>query len=667
MAKRFAYRTAIAGITALAIVAPTVAAPQGPVTLATAQAEEVYVDPITGAEQPSEPVEVLDNDTAAQTPVTIMVNGKDLNGQTLAPGVEYKINLQAEPAVKGRFKVPAALADGLNRYVDADDNGKATIKFKPKAGTAYNNWEFTFTPEGGAESEPQAVAFDLQPYNEQFDPQPIAERHEVLVGENVRPHQLVQDFASLPAGTKHAWVGEAPDLNTPGEYEVSIEVTYPDDTKDTVGPITLVVREETTGDVAKAPRLKSENPTIFLGEDVNNEEFIKNLFHRPENLDSALKFAWGTAPDTTKEGEQDVTIVITYPADDVRPEGTQTVPLTVNVVEKNSVTYPAEGVTGDAANIPAGTELKPKDLIANVDKLPERTRFSWVEGKEPKTAARLIGGPLATQKVGVKAAFPDGSEQILEIEITIVEAATGTDKDNNTPRGVNGRNVALNSTLGAPESYITNRTELKNVASYTWEEEPDFTAEGNTVGRILVTYADGTSDIAVARFVVGQPELWRPESFKKGGIALGVSLGAALLLQLPFLKNVNTKIQQQIGIFNPHLAGAADNVMGLLGGLVGLLGLIPSAIFFADGFKVFLPERVAGAPEARPDNITDGSSTPAGQEQPSAGEQNDEQDNDAPADNADADADDNTPAEENAPAENDADDAVDTPEDPQLP
>ena len=586
MAKRFVYRSAIAGLTALAVVTPGFAAPQAPLSLATAQAQEA--DAAATAED------------AAQQSFTVKVDRKDLNGQTLSPNMEYKIELQAEPAVKGTFSVSPAL--GGQTRIQSDDSGKAVIKLTPNESADYSNLQFTFTPQGGQDTASQTVSFNVQPYNEQFDPQPVSDRYEAIVGTNLRPHQVVADFVSLPAGTKHQWV-VAPDLNTPGEQEVSVTVTYPDSTTDTVGPFTLVVREETTGDAAKAPLLKSENPALFLNQDVNNEAFIKSLFHRPENLDPSLKFAWGTAPDTTTAGDQDVTIVISYPADAERPAGTKTIPLTVTVAEKNAVSTPAKAVAGDALKIPAGSTPKPKSFIANLSELPERTRFSWVEGKEPKTAARIIGGPLETQTVSIKAVFPDGSEQILDINVTIVKAADGTDKENNTPRGVNGLKVPINSALGDPKSYITNSTELTNVTSFEWLEEPSFAAQGTTVGRITVTYADGTQDIAVARFIVGQPELWRPASFTKGAIGIAVSLAVALSTQLPFFKDLNTKIQKQIGVFNPHLAGAADNAVGLLGGLLAIIGLIPSALFIADGFKVFLPERVAGEPEARPDTI----------------------------------------------------------------
>lgn len=586
MARRFAYRSAIAGLTALAVVTPGFAAPQAPLSLAAAQAQV--------ADATTTP------DEATQQSFTVKVNRKDLNGQTLSPKLEYKIQLQAEPAVKGTFSVSPAL--GGKTSVESDDSGKAVIKLTPSATANYSNVQFTFTPQGGQGTAPQTVSFNVQPYNEQFDPQPVSDPYEAIAGTDLRPHQVVADFVSLPAGTKHQWV-VAPDLNTPGEQEVSVKITYPDNTTDTVGPFTLVVREETTGDVAKAPRLKSENPTLFLNQDVNNEAFIKSLFYRPENLDPALKFAWGTAPDTTTAGDQDVTIVITYPADANRPAGTKTVPLTVTVTEKNAVSTPAKAVTGDALKIPAGSTPKPKDFIANLSELPERTRFSWVEGKEPKTAARLIGGPLETQTVSIKAVFPDGSEQILNINVTIVKAADGTDEEKNTPRGVNGFKVPINATLGDPKSYITNSTELPNDTSFEWLEKPDFSAQGTTVGRITVTYPDGTQDIAVARFIVGQPELWRPASFTKGAIGIAVSLAVALSAQLPFFKDLNTEIQKRLGIFNPYLAGAADNAVGLLGGLLAIIGLIPSALFITDGFKVFLPERVAGEPEARPDTV----------------------------------------------------------------
>lgn len=603
MAKRFAYRTAIAGITALAVATPAVAAPQSPISFPVAQAQvEGNVPAADEAAAPSA-------DEAAAQSFTVKVNRKDLNGQVLSPNKEYKLTLQANPAVKGSFTVPSQLSRQTS--VASDDKGKAEIKFTPSSRTDYTNLQFRFTPQDTAATaaEPQTVSFTVQPYNEQFDPQPASNPYEVIVGTNLQPHQVVRDFVNLPAGTKHAWAGAAPKLDAPGQQQVTVNITYPDNTTDTVGPFTLVVREETTGDVAKTPLLKSDNPTIFLNQEVNDEAFIKSLFHRPENLDQALKFEWGIAPDSTTPGDQDVTIVISYPADAERPAGTKTIPLTVTVAEKNAAATPAKAVDGDALKIPAGSTPKAKDFIANLDELPERTRFSWVEGKAPKTAARIIGGPLETQTVSIKAAFPDGSEQILDLNVTIVKAPAASDKKNNVPRGVNGQKVPLNSTIGDPASYITNRTELTNVTSYAWIEQPDFTTQGTTIGRIRVTYADGTQDIAVARFIVGEYELWRPASFTKGGIGIAVSLAVALGLQLPFFKDLNTKIQKQIGMFNPHLAGAADNAMGLLGGLLAFIGLIPSALFIADGFKVFLPERVAGEPEARP-NAT-GSDTPA--------------------------------------------------------
>ena len=71
---------------------------------------------------------------------------------------------------------------------------------------------------------------------------------------------------------------------------------------------------------------------------------------------------------------------------------------------------------------------------------------------------------------------------------------------------------------------------------------------------------------------------------QKGGIAgVVLSLGVALsgFLPIPGIKEANTAIQKQIGIFNPRLAGAADNAVGILSGLVGVGGLITSILAIA--------------------------------------------------------------------------------------
>ncbi|MFC5089583.1 hypothetical protein [Corynebacterium aquatimens] len=120
----------------------------------------------------------------------------------------------------------------------------------------------------------------------------------------------------------------------------------------------------------------------------------------------------------------------------------------------------------------------------------------------------------------------------------------------------------------------------------TWAKKP---TEQDPKGIVKIELKDGTVYYAevTANFGTanGQSSLAVNAPKTVGYILIGISLLGLIASQIPFpgLKEFNTQLQQQIGLFNPALASQADKVVPVIGGLTGLLGLITGIIFAVKG------------------------------------------------------------------------------------
>uniref|UniRef100_UPI00117A5A12 Rib/alpha-like domain-containing protein n=1 Tax=Ligilactobacillus murinus TaxID=1622 RepID=UPI00117A5A12 len=118
----------------------------------------------------------------------------------------------------------------------------------------------------------------------------------------------VSNKGDLPTGTKYSW--KAPlDVETPGEHEGTVVVTYPDGSQDEV-PVKVVVKapEKTVTDAEKY-KPQGQKVTTAQGKQPEAQTGVSNKADLPTDT----KYSWKTPLDVTTPGEHGGTVVVTYP------------------------------------------------------------------------------------------------------------------------------------------------------------------------------------------------------------------------------------------------------------------------------------------------------------------------------------------------------------------
>ena len=201
----------------------------------------------------------------------------------------------------------------------------------------------------------------------------------------------------LPSGTTYAWKTK-PDTSSPGNKSGVVEVTYPDDSKDTVN-VTVNVRAQ-----------KDEynpQPTVQTVDNGAVPE-ARNSIGNVDSLPPKTTFEWKDgAPNTAvgQPGEVSGTVIVRY------PDGTsEEVPVKVNV-KGQADTYKPEPTVQTVDN---GAVPEARNSIGNVDSLPPKTTFEWKDGA-PNTAVGQPGEVSGT----VIVRYPDGTSEEVEVKLTV--------------------------------------------------------------------------------------------------------------------------------------------------------------------------------------------------------------------------------------------------------
>ena len=155
-----------------------------------------------------------------------------------------------------------------------------------------------------------------------------------------------------------------PDGQTPGDSTVTVKVTYPDGTTDTVEVPVTISNKQSELYPPKADNLEKDNGQKPSDSDITSKVTIPT-WPTNETNKPTYSIADGDKskiPNGDKAGKFEVPVTVTY------PDGSTTV---INV----PVTIKTPTATTKVVTVPKGVEPKPEDSIANKDKFPEGTQF----------------------------------------------------------------------------------------------------------------------------------------------------------------------------------------------------------------------------------------------------------------------------------------------------
>ncbi|UXR73765.1 Ig-like domain-containing protein [Staphylococcus sp. IVB6238] len=346
------------------------------------------------------------------------------------------------------------------------------IKFKPTPEQANSTVEVpvTVTYEDGT-TDTVTAKFTVGP-SQADENDPTATEEVVEKGGEVDLSDNV-DTTDLPEGTKVTDVTPAGtiDTNVPGEYTGTVEVTYPDGSKDTVEvPVTVKPSQADENDPTATEEVVEKGGEVDLSDNVDTTDL-------PEGTKVTDVTPAGTI-DTNVPGEYTGTVEVTY------PDGS-----------KDTVEVPVKVKPSQAdENEPTATEEVVEkggkvDLSDNVDTtdLPEGTTVTDV------TPTGTIDTNTPGEYTGtVEVTYPDGSKDTVEVPVKVVDKLT--DADQNDPKVTEevvekGGKVDLSDNVDT-----TDLPEGTTVTDVTPAGTIDTNTPGEYTGTVEVTYPDGSKD-----------------------------------------------------------------------------------------------------------------------------------------------------------------------------
>lgn len=291
------------------------------------------------------------------------------------------------------------------------------------------------------------------------------------VGKTPEAKSGVANSADLPTNTQYSWKNPV-NVTTPGEKQGTVEVTYPDGSKDEL-PVQVKVGTDADLYTPKAQPVNTE---------LNKEPEAKSGVANSAELPVNTQYNWKNSVEVSTPGEKQGNVVVTY------PDGSQDeLPVKVTVLAPASDKKPvkmmtdaekytpqSQKVTTKLGNVPAA-----KSGVKNSVELPADTKYSWKNPVEASTPGEKQGTVVVT--------YPDGSKDELPVQVKV-----GTDADLYTPKGQQV-NTELNKEPEA-KSGVSNSQELPVDTKYGWKNPVEVSTPGKKQGTVVVTYPDGSKE-----------------------------------------------------------------------------------------------------------------------------------------------------------------------------
>lgn len=248
---------------------------------------------------------------------------------------------------------------------------------------------------------------------------------------------------------------------------------------------TLTVYAELPAAEENEPEPKQNPAPAVIGENVPEaKDYIANADDLPDGTTFAFK---DPKPDFAKEGEQEATVVVTYP-----DGSTDEVKVTVVVEKKAASTSstPTSATTTSStlsSATPSPTSTSKATTSTSVTPTPTKATSTTTKATSTTTAATNTEPTTPTTS---KATSTTTTK-----ETSTKQDAPKTDAETYTP--VKADNApTIEGDKGAPEplDFIKNAGDLPGGTVFEWKKQPDLSKNGSQDVVIEVIYPDGTKD-----------------------------------------------------------------------------------------------------------------------------------------------------------------------------
>ena len=280
---------------------------------------------------------------------------------------------------------------------------------------------------------------DSEKYNPEVQDQTVKQ------GDTPKAEDSIKNKDKLPDGTKYEFVNQdgtpnTPDTSKPGEQKPHIKVIYPDGSSEIVGPTTIkVVPDKDIIPVKPGDEDTTETPEGYVRVTLVNDQASVQAYKRSYDVRVDAKVAYGT---------------IILGAPEPTPADKYTTPITWkmggNALDQRAIVDKTSELTAFATakvkpevqdqTVKQGDTPDPADSIKNKDKLPEDTKYEFVnqDGTPNKPDTTKPG----EQKPYVKVEYPDGTSEIVgptTIKVVpdkdIIPVPDPDDENQKTPEG----------------------------------------------------------------------------------------------------------------------------------------------------------------------------------------------------------------------------------------
>ena len=285
----------------------------------------------------------------------------------------------------------------------------------------------------------------------------------------------VKNSSEFPADTKYSWKSPV-NVVTPGEKQGTVEVTYPDGSKDEL-PVQVKVGTDADLYTPKGQPVNTE---------LNKVPEAKSGVANSTELPTDTQYSWKNPVNVTTPGEKQGTAVVTY------PDGSQDeLPVQVKVGTDADLYTPK----GQPVNTELNKEPAAKSGVANSADLPADTKYNWKNPVEVSTPGKKQGMVVVT--------YPDGSKEELSVPVSVLAPTSdkkhteGLEKVVLDAEKYTPQSQMVNTDLGKqPEAKagVLNSTDLPAGTKYSWKTPVNVTTPGDKQGTVEVTYPDGSKE-----------------------------------------------------------------------------------------------------------------------------------------------------------------------------